>query len=97
MRQFNPPRGQKAEFTWLKKDWPKALRVVGKYYGGLARERRGADREGGGARAKSRVPLAEEGLAEGAARGGEILRRMSARTASGEQGRGRPELAVRLL
>ena len=34
LRQFNPPRGQKAEFTWLRKDWPKALRVVGKYYGG---------------------------------------------------------------
>lgn len=34
LRQFNPPRGQKAEFSRLKKDWPKALRVVGKYYGG---------------------------------------------------------------
>lgn len=34
LRQFNPPRGQKAELSWLKKDWPKALRVVGKYYGG---------------------------------------------------------------
>lgn len=34
LRQFNPPRGQKHEFSWLKRDWPKALRVVGKYYGG---------------------------------------------------------------
>lgn len=34
LRQFNPPRGEKAEFSWLKRDWPKALRVVGKYYGG---------------------------------------------------------------
>ena len=34
LRQFNPPRGQKAELSWLKRDWPKALRVVGKYYGG---------------------------------------------------------------
>jgi transcriptional regulator with XRE-family HTH domain len=34
LRQFNPPRGQKPELTWAKKDWPKALRVVGKYYGG---------------------------------------------------------------
>jgi transcriptional regulator with XRE-family HTH domain len=33
LRQFNPPHGQKPELTWLKKDWPKALRVVGKYYG----------------------------------------------------------------
>jgi transcriptional regulator with XRE-family HTH domain len=34
LRQYNPPRGEKAELTWSKKDWPKALRVVGKYYGG---------------------------------------------------------------
>ena len=34
LRQYNPPRGEKAELTWPKKDWPKALRVVGKYYGG---------------------------------------------------------------
>lgn len=34
LRQFNPPRGQKPELTWLRRDWPKALRVVGKYYGG---------------------------------------------------------------
>jgi hypothetical protein len=29
LKQFNPPRGQKAEFTWTRKEWPKALRVVG--------------------------------------------------------------------
>lgn len=34
LRQFNPPRGQKAEFSLSRKEWPKALRVVGKYYGG---------------------------------------------------------------
>lgn len=34
LRQFNPPRGEKHEFSWAKRDWPKALRVVGKYYGG---------------------------------------------------------------
>jgi len=34
LRQYNPPRGERAELTWSKKDWPKALRVVGKYYGG---------------------------------------------------------------
>lgn len=34
LRQFNPPRGEKPELAWPKKDWPKALRVVGKYYGG---------------------------------------------------------------
>lgn len=34
LRQFNPPAGQKAEFTLPRKAWPKALRVVGKYYGG---------------------------------------------------------------
>ena len=32
--QFNPPRGEKAEFTLSRKEWPKALRVVGKYTGG---------------------------------------------------------------
>lgn len=32
--QFNPPHGQKKEFTLSRKDWPKALRVVGKYSGG---------------------------------------------------------------
>lgn len=30
LQQFNPPR----ELTWSRKDWPKALRVVGKYRGG---------------------------------------------------------------
>lgn len=30
VRQFNP----KKEFTLLRREWPKALRVVGKYYGG---------------------------------------------------------------
>lgn len=34
LRQFNPPRGQSATFTWSKQDWPRALRVVGKYYAG---------------------------------------------------------------
>jgi transcriptional regulator with XRE-family HTH domain len=34
LRQYNPPRGERAELTWSRKDWPKALRVVGKYYGG---------------------------------------------------------------
>lgn len=34
LRQFNPPRGEKHEFSWAKREWPKALRVVGKYYGG---------------------------------------------------------------
>lgn len=34
LMQFNPPRGQKNEFSLAKKDWPKALRVVGKYSGG---------------------------------------------------------------
>jgi phage repressor protein C with HTH and peptisase S24 domain len=34
LRQFNPPPGQKAEFTLLRKEWPKAMLVVGKYYGG---------------------------------------------------------------
>jgi phage repressor protein C with HTH and peptisase S24 domain len=34
VRQFNPPSGQKAEFTLSRKTWPRALRVVGKYYGG---------------------------------------------------------------
>jgi hypothetical protein len=34
LQQYNPPRGHAAEFSWAKKDWPKALRVVGKYYGG---------------------------------------------------------------
>lgn len=34
LRQFNPPRGEKHEFSRAKRDWPKALRVVGKYYGG---------------------------------------------------------------
>lgn len=32
--QHNPPKGAKAEFTLTRKDWPKALRVVGKYSGG---------------------------------------------------------------
>lgn len=32
--QFNPPPGQKREFTLRRDQWPKALRVVGKYYGG---------------------------------------------------------------
>jgi transcriptional regulator with XRE-family HTH domain len=34
LRQYNPPRGEKAELNWPRRDWPKALRVVGKYYGG---------------------------------------------------------------
>lgn len=34
LRQFNPPQGQQSEFTLTRKEWPKALRVVGKYYGG---------------------------------------------------------------
>lgn len=34
LHQFNPPRGQQQDFAWARKDWPKALRVVGKYYGG---------------------------------------------------------------
>jgi phage repressor protein C with HTH and peptisase S24 domain len=34
LRQFNPPAGEKTDFAWPKRDWPKALRVVGKYYGG---------------------------------------------------------------
>ena len=34
LRQYNPPRGEKAELNWPKREWPKALRVVGKYYGG---------------------------------------------------------------
>jgi transcriptional regulator with XRE-family HTH domain len=34
LRQYNPPRGQKHELRWSRRDWPKALRVVGKYYGG---------------------------------------------------------------
>lgn len=34
VQQFNPPAGQKSEFTLTRKAWPKALRVVGKYYGG---------------------------------------------------------------
>lgn len=33
LRQFNPPVGQKPEFTLSKKAWPKALRVIGKYDG----------------------------------------------------------------
>ena len=33
LRQFNPPPGQRAEFTLSRKQWPRALRVVGKYYG----------------------------------------------------------------
>ena len=37
----NPPTGQKAEFTLSRKTWPRALRVVGKYYGG----RRGPQRQ----------------------------------------------------
>lgn len=32
--QFNPAPGQKAEFTLSRKTWPKALRIVGKQYGG---------------------------------------------------------------
>lgn len=32
--QFNPPPGQKHEFVLSRAQWPKALRVVGKYYGG---------------------------------------------------------------
>lgn len=32
--QFNPPRGGKAEFTLPRQQWTKALRVVGKHYGG---------------------------------------------------------------
>ena len=31
--QFNPPRGEKTEFSLSRKEWPKALRVVGKYTG----------------------------------------------------------------
>lgn len=31
--QYNGPKGQPVEFSWPKKDWPKALRVVGKYDG----------------------------------------------------------------
>lgn len=34
LRQFNPPAGQKATFTLSRTEWPKALRVVGKYAGG---------------------------------------------------------------
>lgn len=34
LHQFNPPSGQKSDFALPRKDWPKALRVVGKYYGG---------------------------------------------------------------
>jgi phage repressor protein C with HTH and peptisase S24 domain len=33
LKQFNPPAGQKATFTWSKADWPRALRVVGRYSG----------------------------------------------------------------
>lgn len=32
--QYNPPRGQKREFTLPRQTWGKALRVVGKYEGG---------------------------------------------------------------
>lgn len=31
LRQWNPPTGEKADFTALRRDWPKAHRVVGKY------------------------------------------------------------------
>lgn len=34
LRQFTPPEGEKAEFRRLRQEWPKALRVVGKYDGG---------------------------------------------------------------
>lgn len=34
VRQFNPPTGQKAEFALPRQTWAKALRIVGKYYGG---------------------------------------------------------------
>lgn len=32
--QFNPAKGEKAEFSLPRREWPKALRVVGKYSGG---------------------------------------------------------------
>lgn len=34
LHQFNPPHGQKQELLLPRRQWPKALRVVGKYYGG---------------------------------------------------------------
>ena len=34
VRQHNPPEGAKADFALSKSDWPKALRIVGKYEGG---------------------------------------------------------------
>jgi phage repressor protein C with HTH and peptisase S24 domain len=34
LHQFNPPPGQRADFSLSRKAWPKAWRVVGKYYGG---------------------------------------------------------------
>ncbi len=33
VRQWNPPEGAKPEFTLSKKQWPRALRIVGKYEG----------------------------------------------------------------
>lgn len=34
LHQFNPPEGEKHDFRRFKHDWPRALRVVGKYDGG---------------------------------------------------------------
>lgn len=34
VRQHNPPDGGEMDFTLAKKQWPKALRIVGKYEGG---------------------------------------------------------------
>ena len=34
VRQHNPPEGGRNDFTLAKADWPKALRIVGKYEGG---------------------------------------------------------------
>jgi len=33
LKQFNPPEGQTVEFRRFKHEWPRALRVVGKYDG----------------------------------------------------------------
>jgi phage repressor protein C with HTH and peptisase S24 domain len=34
LRQFNPPKGEKPDFSAPKRLWPFALRVVGRYDGG---------------------------------------------------------------
>ena len=34
VRQWNPPEGGAEQFVLRKKDWPKALRIVGRYEGG---------------------------------------------------------------